>query len=266
MRVAVVGHIEWVQFLRVPATPATGEIVHAVEWWEHVGGGGAAAAREFARLADEVYFYTVVGDDNLGTRAIEELESLGIRVAATVRGHPTRRAITHVDSQGERTITVVGERAGPFGSDPLPWKKLGDMDCVFLTAGDPRAYKRAREARVVTATSRALDGLRISKIALDALIGSASDPSESYGPGSLDPAPGLVVMTEGEAGGTYIRGEGPPGRYEAATPPSPIDNRYGAGDVFAAALTFALARGDEDAAALAFAAERAALAITRREP
>jgi ribokinase len=31
MRIAVVGHVEWVEFARVEAVPRPGEIVHALE-------------------------------------------------------------------------------------------------------------------------------------------------------------------------------------------------------------------------------------------
>ncbi|MBW3592561.1 MAG: ribokinase, partial [Actinobacteria bacterium] len=43
----------------------------------------------------------------------------------------------------------------------------------------------------------------------------------------------------------------------------PLVDTYGAGDSFAAALTFALAEGRDAEDALAFAAERSALALTR---
>ena len=50
-RVAVVGHVEWIEFARVPAMPKPGEIVHVTEWWEDVGGGGSVAAVQLAKLA-----------------------------------------------------------------------------------------------------------------------------------------------------------------------------------------------------------------------
>ncbi len=71
---------------------------------------------------------------------------------------------------------------------------------------------------------------------LDLLVGSGTDPGEHYD-GGLDV--GLFVATEGARGG-LADGE----RYEAAPPPGPIEDTYGAGDSFAAALSFALARGD----------------------
>jgi len=34
MKVAVVGHVEWVEFARVASVPLPGEISHALETWE----------------------------------------------------------------------------------------------------------------------------------------------------------------------------------------------------------------------------------------
>ena len=82
MRVAVVGHVEWVEFVRVEHVPAPGEIVHALESWEEPGGGGAVAAVQLARLAGGCLFLTALGDDALGRRAESELEALGVRVEA----------------------------------------------------------------------------------------------------------------------------------------------------------------------------------------
>src|SRR2546422_652791 len=110
MRAAVVGHVEWVDFLRVDHAPAPGEIVHTLDAFEEPAGGGAVAA-------------------------------------------------------------------------------------------DPAAVRAARRGRVLVATSRMLDVLRPAHVELDALVGSAVDPSEAYADGDLDPAPRLVVRTAGAAGG-----------------------------------------------------------------
>ena len=83
------------------------------------------AAVQLARLAGECLFITALGDDALGHRAKRELEALGLRVEAVWRPEAQRRAIVHVDGSAERTITVIGERMGPSGNDPLPWAELG---------------------------------------------------------------------------------------------------------------------------------------------
>ena len=160
MRVAVVGHVEWIEFARVEHAPAPGEIVHAHETWQEVGGGGAVAAVQLARLAGTCLFLTALGDDSLGHRAYRELDALGVRVVASWRSEPQRRAFVHVDAGAERTITVLGKRVGPRRDDPLPWKELDGADAVYLTAGDAGAVRAARRARKLVSTVRAIEPLQ----------------------------------------------------------------------------------------------------------
>ncbi|MDP9067481.1 MAG: PfkB family carbohydrate kinase [Actinomycetota bacterium] len=266
MRAAVVGHVEWVTFMRVDHTPKVGDIVHAREWWEQPGGGGAGAAVQLAKLCGSCDFYTALGDDELGKRARNELSSLGVRVHAAVRNDPTRRAVTHVDEVGERTITVLGRRLEPAEADPLPWDQLARVDAVYFTAGDVGALRRARSARFVVATARVLSFLQQTGVQLDALVSSANDPGEAYADGDLDPAPGLVIRTDGDKGGTYATTEGPTRPYAPVEPPRPIVDRYGAGDSFAAGVTYALGAGMAPEDVVAFAARCGAWVITGRGP
>ena len=71
MELAVVGHVEWVEFARVEHVPAPGEIVHALETWEEPAGGGAVAAVQLANLNGSVLLFTALGDDELGRRSRE---------------------------------------------------------------------------------------------------------------------------------------------------------------------------------------------------
>jgi ribokinase len=263
MKVAVVGHVEWVQFARVPKLPAEGEIVHATETWEMAGGGGAVAARVLARLNGSCSFFTALGEDEAGRRALQELTAAGVHMHAAFRPTPTRRAFTHIDATGERTITVMGERMGPRAADPLPWEALASTNGVYVTSGDAAAMLRAREAAVVVATSRDLPPLRESRIQIDALVGSAFDPGEVYRDGDLDPAPRHVIRTEGARGGTRQQSGQSQIRYDAIPVSGAADNTYGAGDSFAAGLTFALAQGQQIEHAVAFAARCGADAIAR---
>ena len=48
-RVAVVGHVEWVEFAHVEHVPRAGEIVHASDTWEVPAGGGPGAAVQMAK-------------------------------------------------------------------------------------------------------------------------------------------------------------------------------------------------------------------------
>ena len=260
VRLAVVGHIEWVEFARVPHLPTRGEILHVLESWAEPAGGGAVAAGQLVKLAGEVDFFTALGDDDLGRRAAHELGALGITLHVAWRDEPQRRAFTHVDAAGERTITVIGDRLAPVGSDPLPWDRLGEAAAVYFTGGDADALRAARAAPILTATPRAHEVLRRAGVELDALIGSGRDPGERYEPGDIDPPPRLVVRTFGAEGGIAEPG----GAFPAAPPPGPVVDTYGAGDSFAAGLTYGLAAGFPPDEALALAARCGAAATTGR--
>jgi ribokinase len=264
VRCAVVGHVEWIDFVPVERVPRPGEIVTTVEHWGEPGGGGAVAAGEFQRLGAETTFYAGVGDDDLGRRTAEELGTWGLRLELVVRAAPQRRGFTYVDAEGERTITVLGEKLHAHGDDPLGWDELATTDAVYFTGGDIGALRQARRGRILVATARELPTLVEAGVELDVLVHSARDRGERYEPGVLDPAPRLVVSTEGAAGGRYSGVGGEEGRWKAAPVPGPIRDMYGSGDCFAAALAFGLAQGRALPEALAFAAERGALAMTRR--
>jgi len=265
-RVAVVGHVEWIEFARVPRLPAAGEIVHASETWQEAGGGGAVAAVQLAKLAGGVDFFTALAGDELGRRTAERLAALGVTVHAAPRPGRQRRGFTHLDGAGERTITVIGERLVPHGADPLPWERLEAVDGVYFTGGDEGALRAARRAGRLVATPRAEAALLAAGVRLDALVRSSSDAGEQLDPDRLDPPPDLVVSTGGDEGGTWRAAEGETGAYEAATLPGPARDTYGAGDSFAAAFTFGLADGRSTADALRLAARAGAYKLAGRAP
>jgi ribokinase len=264
VRVAVVGHVEWVEFLRVPHVPAAGDIVHATDVFEQAAGGGGVASVQLRKLAGSCSFFTALGDDAVGHRAEEDLRSRGVDLHVAWRGDSQRRAVTFTDEAGERTITVLGEREVPRRSDPLPWEELASFDAVYLTGADEDAVRAAREAKVLVATSRVLPLVASSGVELDALVGSGSDPAERYRAGDLDPVPRYVVMTAGARGGTIdLRGQGSE-TFAAEALPGPVGDAYGAGDSFAAGLTYGLGAGLEIREAVALAARCGAHCMTGR--
>jgi ribokinase len=252
MRRAVVGHVEWVEFVEVDRVPAPGQIAHGTDSWSEPAGGGAVVAAQLKKLNGTCTFHTALGEDELGRRSAERLAELGLDLDVQWTG-TTRRALVHVDRDRERTITTVGPKLLPAG--PLP---LEGFDGVFFVAGDTGALHSARRARFLAATPRELPTLRSGGVHLDLLVGSGKDPGESYD-GSLDG--GVLAVTEGAGGGTAA-GE----RFEAATPPGPLEDAYGAGDSFGAALFFALTRGDSLKAALDLATRAGAAVVTGKGP
>ncbi len=265
-RFAVVGHVEWCDFLVVDRLPRAGEIVHVADHFAEPAGGGAVAAVELARLGAAVDLFTALGCDRYGRASRRRLGQLGVDVRARYRQQPQRRAIVHLERKGERTITVVGSRLGPSGADPLPWRLL-DGAAVYFTAGDAAAVSEARRAAVLVATARAKQTLAAAGVAIDVLVRSGRDPDERYGPGELDPSPRAVVTTLGAQGGTVELADGERMRWPAArVDPSEVVDTYGAGDCFAAGLTWALGRGYRLRDAIAVAARCGADCVRRRGP
>jgi ribokinase len=248
VNLAVVGHVEWVEFARVDHVPEPGEIVHALETWQEPGGGGAVAAVQLANLNGSVQLFTSLGDDELGRRAREELEARGVTVHAAHTTETQRRAFTYVDFGGERTITVLGRKLVPSGEDgSLPWEELVSCEGVYFVSGDVASVRAARRSRLLVAAARELTTLRQAEEQVDVIVGSGADPGERF-EGELEPAPRFVVTTSGSLGG-WVRPGGP---FRAVPPPGPIQDAYGCGDCFAAGLTYALAEGHtmDDAVAL----------------
>jgi ribokinase len=260
-RLAVVGHVEWVDFVPIERLPHQGEVVHAQGAFARAGGGGGVAASVLAELGAEVDFFCALGDDALGRAAAEQLNERGVSVHAAWReGEPTRRALTLLEGDGERTIVTVGERLEPRGEDDLDWARLRLMDGVYFTAGDLGALERAREAKVLTASPRGRETLGQGPT-IDALVFSRGDPDESQWARQLEPRARLLVETRGAEGGVWW-GESE-GSWKAMAPDGPIKDAYGCGDSFAAAFTLGLAEGRGVAGAAELGAQMGARMLTR---
>jgi ribokinase len=266
VRVAVVGHVEWVEFVRGDHVPAAGEIVHAEDSFEEPAGGGAVAAVQLARMAGGATLFTALGEDELAERTRRRLGEFGVEVEAASRAGATRRAYTFLDAHGERTITTIGERLAPGGNDSLGWSALDGADGVYVTAGDDAALRAARRTRVLVASPRAGKVLAASGVGLDALVYSDKDKLESAFARTLQPPPALLVATRGSEGGRYEAADGRSGTWAAAPLPGPIADSYGCGDSFAGALTYGLASGEDVESALELAAEAGASCLTRPGP
>ncbi len=241
LKLAVVGHVEWMSFLSVNQYPKAGTICHGKEYLKDVGGGGAVAAINLSRITGSpVHFFTSLGKDMIGERSYKRLCQLGLIPKVAWRDKPTRKGISMINSNGERSITVIGERLQPCGQDPLPWNELKKFDGIFVTATDEIGVLHCREAKVLTATPRiGAEIILSSKVIVDVLIGSALDQQEQREAQKIFPLAKIQISTQGERGGIVSPG----GRYEAKhIDQKPIDS-YGCGDTFAAAVTAGISAG-----------------------
>jgi ribokinase len=107
-RVVVVGSINVDLVVVVASLPAAGETVAGGRFARHGGGKSANQAVAAARLGAAVSFVGAVGDDEMGSAALDELASEGIDVSAVSRlPEPTGVALIVVDAAGENQIAVA---------------------------------------------------------------------------------------------------------------------------------------------------------------
>lgn len=260
-RLAVVGHVEWVDFVAVERMPRAGEVLHAQSAFTRAAGGGGVAAVVLAELGAEVDFFTALGRDHDGEAAAAQLTARGVNLHVAWRDQPTRRAVTLLEPGGERTIVTIGERLAPAGADALPWERLANADAVYFTAGDAAALERARAAPVVVASPRGRAALQGEGPPIEAVVFSADDADECDWAQRIAARTKLLVATDGPRGGRWW-GESEGSWAPAALPGPPVDS-YGCGDSFAAGFTYALAAGRPVGDAARLGAECGARALTR---
>ena len=264
LSLAVVGHVEWVTFVLVDKMPMQGVISHGKRIKEHAAGGGAVAAVQMSKLTKhKVHFFTSLGKDEIGEKCAQELRSFGIEMHIAWRDTPTRRGISLVGKNGDRAITVIGERLEPCIKDSLKWDLLKSMDGVFITAGNAKTIQYCRKAKIVCATPRVkIISLNQANIRLDALIGSNLDPDEKNNIKALTAKPRFTIMTEGSRGGIIEPG----GRYKAIVLTKKEIDSYGCGDSFAAGVTTGLAANWDITKAINLGANCGAECATRFGP
>ena len=264
LKLAVVGHVEWVTFLTVDRYPQGGLITHGDVYQEQPAGGGAVTAVQIAKLTNSsVHLFTSLGKDSEGEKSYLRLQELGLKTSIAWRDKPTRRGISMLDKRGERAITVIGERLEPNAKDQLPWEELNGYDGVFVSAADTEALTLCRKASVMVATPRiGLIKLKRSGVKLDALIGSALDPDEKLQLLSSQTSANLTIATEGALGGKAWPG----GHFEACKLKSKLIDSYGCGDSFAGGVTTRLASGWSTEQAISLGAHCGANCATHLGP
>ena len=234
----VVGHVEWMNFLKVDQLPKPGIISHSIKSVEYPAGGGSVIAKNLSELTiNKVHFFTSLGNDYYGELCFNILSKMGINLHVAWRDKPTRRGFSLIDSDGERSITVIGDRLAPNYNDNLDWNIFEKMDGIFITASDSSIFKKARMAKSLCTTPRVgLDTINQSNVFLDCLIGSNLDPGEVFSLSEISIKPKFTIKTEGENGGIVFPG----GRYKALKNKNCKVDSYGCGDSFAAGILYGL--------------------------
>jgi ribokinase len=282
LEVAVVGQVARDLVLVVDEVPGGGQSAPVRRRREMLGGKGANQAVALAQLGVPVAVVGVVGDDLAGERVLGQARGDGIGVSGVVcrPGAATGLVVDVVDAAGRwhyledlpdpvlLTAADVGAAAGLIGS--ARWV------CVQLQQ-PPEAARAAVELARQAGGRVVLDGAPPEEHQ-DALLASADvvrcDAHEAellaggpigsagealrFGAGLLERGPSMVAVAAGEPGNVFVWRDG-----HAVLPllGGPVVDTTGAGDALTAALTAALARGEQPARAARLAAAAAAATV-----
>jgi len=240
------------------------------------GGGLAGTALvTAARLGARAAYCGVLGDDELSTFTLKELESEGVDCTHVERrpdGRPFHALVIVDSSNGERTILYTGKGVSEPSPDSITEELIGSCQVLFIdhtvVASSFRALEIARRvgATVVAdlesrsdprieALQASVDHLIVGVDFARAITGSA-DPDEMVR--RLSRTNRIVsVVTAGDRGCWWARSDGE-SHWHAAFDVDVVDT-IGCGDVFHGAYAARIAVNDTIENAVHVAAAAAAL-------
>jgi len=261
IRVAVVGHVEWVEFVPVERFPGPGDVVHADGAFARAAGGGGVVAAVLADLGAEVDFFCALGRDPLGRAAAAQLAERGVHTHVAWREQPTRRrsrCSTGAESARSSQLANVCNRSAPTHSNgsACGTQKASTSPLEIPTRSSVHARRGCSLPRPALARRSTREGRSSTRSCT-----ARGDDDESAWARRVEDRARLLVETDGVNGGRC--GASPHGSWQAVPLPGPPGDTYGCGDSFAAAFTFGLASGESVSEAAAVGARWGARALTR---
>jgi ribokinase len=283
-RIVVIGSTNTDMVVKAARIPAPGETILGGRFLMNPGGKGANQAVAAARLGGEVTFVAKVGDDLFGreAKALFEKEGINIRHVFTDASEPSGVALIMVDAKGENCISVASGANGALTSADLAAARAEieeaglvlmqletPVETVLCAAqwaaakGVPVVLNPAPACTLPAALLGCLSLITPNETEAELLTGiKVTDVTSARASAIVLCAKGVkrVVITLGSRGAfVYADGHGtlvPAFKVEAV-------DTTAAGDVFNGALAVALTEEVPLVEAVRFAAQAAAIAVTR---
>jgi ribokinase len=271
--VVVVGSINVDLIVQVARLPAPGETVTGGAFTRAPGGKGANAAAAAARLGAPTRFVGLVGRDDFGTKAREDLRAEGVDVTHLGEADdPTGVAAILVEEGGQNVIAVAsGANAAVSSGYVRRALHAIDVERAVILANleiPDGAVDVAAHLAVGRGWPFVLNPAPARPIAAGVLSGCdvvVPNEREAAVLGGVDDLLGnggrAVVVTRGSAGADLHR-PGRPVHHEPAPEVEAVDST-GAGDAFCAAVAVALAEGRDLEDAVRWGTAAGALACRR---
>lgn len=274
-KIFCLGNATWDRIFTVESIPSAAMKYFSSSYREVGGGVAATAAVAAAKLGAHVEFIGRIGQDNTGELVKSDLNNWGVETnhLKAFAGNVTSTAVVHVDSAGERQITVHRDPDLPRETDWINSEMLEGVDCVLCdctwSEGAEKLLLLARAANIPSVIDADLGGEEQSRLialcdhvafsypAIQALTNqtefeSALRAAQQY-------TEGTVYVTHGANGCYWL--EDNELKHISGYRVDVVDTT-GAGDVFHGALALAIAQGNRGETAVDFANAVAALKCT----
>jgi len=284
MRIVVIGSSNTDMIIRGPRIPRPGETILGGSFSTSAGGKGANQAVAAARAGGEVTFIARLGDDILGTQALEGYRSDGINVehVSLDPEEPTGVALIVVDDQGENSISVASGANMSLSCDLIDdaHKTIKSAEILLMQLETPlesvvwaaqlansagvRVILNPAPAQILTDDLlKMLDVITPNESEAEILTGIAVtdvDSAEKAARCLLDRGVDSVIITLGKKGALVSTSE-----YTELVPGFQLEtvDTTAAGDVFNGTLCVTLANGKSLLEATRFANAAAALSVTK---
>ncbi len=284
--IVVLGGINMDLVTNADTLPRPGETIKGYKFGMYPGGKGSNQAVSIGKLGGDVYMLGRVGDDTFGDTLKESMVSAGVKIdyLKVSAGQSTGIALIMVDKKGENMITFVPGANGDVSPSDVKDAKIGIESAKIFLAQLEVPYNAVFEAVDIAFRNN------ITVIIDPAPVPDVEFPKDFWGKVSIvtpneTEAEGLTKLEVKDVEGARKAGEvflswgvdkaivklGAKGcvlveknRWEYIEPVkvNAVDSTA-AGDVFAGALSFSLARGDDILKAMRFANYAGALSTTR---
>lgn len=267
----VVDHV-----VELPAFPTADTKVAVASDWRQVGGPVPVALSTAAFYGSRTSFLGRWGKDERGNFIANTLQDRGVETSGCVAGTQWSTGFAQVwlDSvTGSRTIAYSRGQFPLPDADDIGQKQLSGVSILHLdgwasgAAIEAAGTVKAQGGRVVLDAGSVKPGMDQLLPLVDVLIASRLFRRSHFGTENVDAAkmlalgPRQIIMTDGEAGATWINAYGR--HHEPAVEIQPVDTN-GAGDIFSGCVLHAVAQEWSQEDTLRFACRVAGYACSQR--